>query len=68
MRLDEHGTVKGRPKFNCVILLGSTEYYDDYAVGQHGTKTLRLVVVRSTVRYRYWGTGSVDVVEATQGL
>lgn len=43
MRLDEHGTVKGRPKFNCVILLGSN---DGYLVGQQGTETLRLVVVR----------------------
>jgi hypothetical protein len=34
MRLDEHGTVKGRPTFNCVILLGSIGYYDGYAVGQ----------------------------------
>jgi hypothetical protein len=51
MRLDEHGTVKGRPEFNSVILLGSVECYDDSAVGQKETKTLRLIVVRSTVNY-----------------
>lgn len=50
MRLDEHGTEKGRPKFDCVILLESIEYYGDYVVRQERTKTLRLVVVRRTVR------------------
>jgi hypothetical protein len=65
MGLDEHGTVKGRHNLTVYYYLEAFEYYDGYAAGQQRIKTLRLVVVRSTVRY--WGTGSVDVVDATQG-